>query len=273
MAAPTKPYPPAIDGLTVNHDDPVVSIRIDRAERRNALTDDIVLGLIDIIDAASSDETARVVYLSGAGDHFCSGFDLSLRDGSGERPRTGATQRQMRWHVNRLVPTMLVSQTPIVCAVKGWAIGLGMSMALASDFVIAADDARFWTPFTQSGFTPDSGASWLVPRLVGVARAKEMIMLGRKVSGTEAAAWGMVHRSVPVDDVDDAAKALTGELAAAATVAVGLSKLLIHRSLTTDLAHQLQDEGLALELSSRSEDFHESSRARRDKRAPEFEGR
>ncbi len=268
-----KPYPSAIDGLAVNHDDGVVSIRIDRPERRNALTDDMVLGLIEIIDAASSDETARVVYLSGAGDHFCSGFDLSLRGGIDEKPRTGATQRQMRWHVNRLVPTMLVSQTPIVCAVKGWVIGLGMSIALASDFVIAADDARFWSPFTQSGFTPDSGSSWLIPRLVGVARAKEMIMLGREVSGAEAAEWGMIHRSVPVEEVDDAAKALTGEIATAATVAVGLSKLLIHRSLTTDLAHQLQDEGLALELSSRSEDFHESSRARREQRDPEFEGR
>ena len=168
---------------------------------------------------------------------------------------------------------MLESQTPIVCAVKGRAIGLGMSIALASDFVIAADDARFRSPFTRSGFTPDSGSSWLVPRLVGVARAKEMIMFGRQVSGAEAAEWGMVHRSVPVAEIDDAAKALTGELAAAATVAIGLSKLLIHRSLTTDLAHQLQDEGLALELSSRSEDFHESSRARRERHDPEFKGR
>lgn len=273
MGAPLKPYPPAIDGLAVNQADGVVSIRIDRPDRRNALTDDIVLGLIEIIDAASSDEAARVVHLSGTGDHFCSGFDLSLRGGRGDKPRTGATQRQMRWHVNRLVPTMLVSQTPIVCAVKGWAIGLGMSIALASDFVIAADDARFWAPFTQSGFTPDSGASWLVPRLVGVARAKDMIMLGREVSGAEAAAWGMIHRSVPVDEVDDATGALAGELAAAATVSVGLSKLLIQRSLTTDLAHHLYDEGLSLELSSRSEDFHESTRARRDGRDPEFRGR
>lgn len=88
-----RPYPAAIDGLAVDHDGGVVSIRIDRPERRNALTDDMVLGLIEIIDAASSDETARVVHLSGEGDHFCSGFDLSLRGGAGEKPRTGATQR------------------------------------------------------------------------------------------------------------------------------------------------------------------------------------
>ena len=179
----------------------------------------------------------------------------------------------MRWHINRLVPAMLESQTPIVCTVKGWAIGLGMNIALASDFVLAADDARFWAPFTQSGFTPDSGSSWLLPRLVGIARAKDMILLGRKVTGAEAADWGMIHAATPVAEVDDAARDLATKLAAAATVSVGLSKALIHRSLTTDLAAHLQDEGFALELSSRSDDFHEASRARREKRDPEFGGR
>lgn len=273
MAQPLKPYPPEIDGLVVDHDSGVLSVRFDRPDRRNALTDGIVLGLIDIVDAASSDETARVIHLSGSGDHFCSGFDLSLRGGSDTKPRTGATQRQMRWHINRLVTTMLESQTPIVCAVKGWAIGLGMNIALASDFVVAAADSRFWAPFTQSGFTPDSGSSWLLPRLVGVTRAKEMILLGRKITGTEATDWGMIHRAVPVDEVDNAARGLAAELAAAATVSVGLSKLLINRAPTTELNQHLQDEGLALELSSRSADFHEASRARHEKRDPEFGGR
>lgn len=273
MGNPIKRYPSDIDGLIVEHDGGALSVRFDRAERRNALTDDIVLGLIDIIDAASSDEAVRVIHLSGSGDHFCSGFDLSLRGGTDVKPRAGATQRQMRWHINRLVPAMLESQTPIVCEVKGWAIGLGMNIALASDFAIAADDARFWAPFTQSGFTPDSGSSWLLTRLVGIARAKDMIMLGRKVTGAEAADWGMIHRAVPVDEVEATAGSLADELAAAATVSVGLSKVLIHNAGTTDLAHHLLDEGLALELSSRSEDFHEASRARREKRDPEFKGR
>ncbi|MFI5045889.1 MAG: enoyl-CoA hydratase/isomerase family protein [Acidimicrobiia bacterium] len=268
-----RPYPPDVEGLAVETDDGILRMRLDRPDRRNAITDDMVLAMIDLVEVAGSDESVRVIHLSGTGDHFCSGFDLSLRGGSNDAVRAGATQRQMRWHVNRLIPALLETQTPVVTSVKGWCIGLGMNLALASDFVVAADDARFWAPFAEAGFTPDSGGSWLVPRLVGVARAKEMLMLGRKIDGTQAAEWGLIHRAVPAGDVDAVADELVSELAAAATVAVGLAKLLVQRSLTVDLTRHLEDEALALELSSRSEDFHENSRARREKRPPTFRGR
>jgi 2-(1,2-epoxy-1,2-dihydrophenyl)acetyl-CoA isomerase len=268
-----RDYPSPVSGLIVEHTDGVLRLCIDRPERRNALTDDIVLALGQIIEVAGSDETVRVIHLSGTGDHFCSGFDMSLRGGtSSEKPRVGSTQRQMRWHVNRLIPSMLETQTPIVTSVKGWAIGLGMNIALASDFVVAADDARFWAPFTGSGFTPDSGSSWIIPRLVGVARAKEMILLGRKISGSTAAEWGLIHRSLPAAEVDGAAAELVAELGGAATVAVGLAKSLIHRSLTQSIEHHLADEGFAMELSSRSNDFKEAGRAGREKRPPKFTG-
>jgi 2-(1,2-epoxy-1,2-dihydrophenyl)acetyl-CoA isomerase len=268
-----REFPPSVEGLLVDYRPGVLSITLDRPDRRNALTDHQVLTLIDLVEVAGSDESVRVVRLAGAGDHFCSGFDLSLRGGQETKPRVGTTQRQMRWHVNRLITSMLETQTPIVCAVKGWAVGLGLNLALASDFAVVADDARLLAPFTSSGFTPDSGGSWMIPRLVGVARAKEMIMLGRTVDGGRAAGWGMVHQAVPVAEVDDAADALVDELASAATVAVGLSKLLIHRAATSELERHLEDEGWAIELSSRSEDFHESNRARRDRRDPDFTGR
>ena len=103
----------------------------------------------------------------------------------------------MRFHVNRLIPTMLETQTPIVTAATGYVIGLGLNLVLASDFAVVADDARLRAPFTGMGFTPDSGASWLIPRLVGVARAKEMLLLGREITGLEAAEWGLVHRAAP----------------------------------------------------------------------------
>lgn len=268
-----KNYPGDVDGLRVEHDGGILRVTLDRPKRRNAITDDIVLALIDVVDAAGSDADVRVIHLTGTGDHFCSGFDLSLRGGSGERPRTGATQRQMRWHVNRLVPVFLETQTPIVTAARGWCIGLGLNLLLASDFAVVADDARLWAPFVEAGFTPDSGGSWLLPRMVGIARAKEMLMLGRKVTGTEAAEWGMVHRAVAAAEVDAVAAELVDDLARAATVAVGLTKTLVNRAPTTDVTHHLADEGLALELSSRSEDFKENSRARREKRKPDFSGR
>jgi 2-(1,2-epoxy-1,2-dihydrophenyl)acetyl-CoA isomerase len=136
-----------------------------------------------------------------------------------------------------------------------------------------ADDARLWAPFTTFGFTPDSGASWLIPRLVGVTRAKEMLMLGTKVGGAAAADWGLVHRAVPADDVDAAGEELLRRLAAAPTVAIGLTKTLIHRGLTADIDRHLADEAYAMEVSSRSEDFKEYGRSAREKRDPDFRGR
>ncbi len=254
-----KPYPAAPDGLVIEPDGPVLRLRLDRPERRNAITDDIVLAMIEAIEAAASDIDIRVIALSATGEHFCSGFDLGLRGQRPERPRTGSTQRQMRWHVNRLIPTLQQTQTPIVCSVTGFAMGLGLNVALASDFTIVADDARLKAPFTGLGFTPDSGSSWLIPRLAGVARAKEMIMLGREITGAEAASWGLVHRAVPAAEVAAASEALIGELATAATVAVGLAKLMIHRGLTADLERHLVDEAFSMELSSRSADFAEAS--------------
>lgn len=268
-----KPYPTPPDGLVIETDGPVLRLRLDRPDRRNAVTDDIVLALIETIEAAGSDESVRVIALTGTGEHFCSGFDLGTRGQSDTKPRAGATQRQMRWHVNRLIPTMLETQTPIVTAATGYIIGLGLNLVLASDFAVVAEDARLRAPFTGMGFTPDSGASWLIPRLVGVARAKEMLMLSREITGLEAVDWGLVHRAAPEKSVAVIAEALVTELAGAATVAVGLTKLLVQRSLTVDLERHLADEALAIELSSRSTDFQEFARARKDRREPDFEGR
>ncbi len=267
-----RDYPVEVEGLEFTNREGVLSLTLDRPERRNAVTDEMVLGLIDLVEVAGSDDSVRVLHLTGRGEHFCSGFDLSLRREPETKPRTGATQRHLRWHVNRLITSMLETQTPIVTSVKGWAVGLGLNLALASDFVVAAEDCRFWTPFTSLGFTPDGGSSWLLPRLAGLARAKEMILLAEKISGAQAFEWGLIHRSVPVDEVETEAAALVQKLVSAATVSVGLSKMLVQRSLTSDLAQHFEQEALALELASRSDDFHEANRARRQKRDPDFMG-
>ena len=268
-----KPYPELPDGLVVEHDGPVLRIRLDRPNRRNSLTDPIVYALVDTFDAAGSDESVRVIHLTGSGEHFCSGFDLGERAPGPDKPRVGSIHRRMNGHVNKLIPTMLSTQTPIVCTARGWVIGLGLDLALASDFTVVADDARLWAPFTTFAFTPDSGASWLLPRLAGVARAKDMLMLGSKVAGAEAATWGLVHRSVADTDLDAAGEELVQRLAKAPTVALGLPKLLVHRGLTADIDRHLAEEGWAMEVSSRSEDFKEYGRAAREKRDPEFGGR
>ena len=267
-----KSYPEVPPGLVVEHDGPVLRLRLDRPERRNAITDPIVYALADAVDAAASDETVRVIHLEGSGDHFCSGFDLSERTPGPERPRVGSVHRRMNGHVNRLIPAMLTCQTPIVCTARGWVIGLGLDLALASDFTLVADDARLWAPFTTFGFTPDSGATWLIPRLAGVARAREMLILGNKVSGSDAAAWGLVHRAVPAAELDGAAQELLTRLASGPTVALGLTKLLMHRAATSEIASHLADEAWGMEISSRSEDFKEYGNAAKEKREPRFTG-
>jgi 2-(1,2-epoxy-1,2-dihydrophenyl)acetyl-CoA isomerase len=173
---------------------------------------------------------------------------------------------------HRLIELLTALQLPVVCAVRGWASGLGFQLALAADFTIAAESACFWEPFVERGFSADSGASWLLPRLVGVARAKELLLLGRKLSGAEAAAWGIIHRAVPDGEVESATAALVEKLAGAATVAVGLTKSCIHRSLETGLADAMQNEALALELSSRTADFKEGLLAFKERRPARFTG-
>ena len=185
--------------------------------------------IVETLEAASTDDSLRVVVLSSTGDDFCSGSDWVAANASGEKPRIGSVQRRVPLQAHRIIALLFEIQLPVVAAVQGWAAGLGCQIALASDFTVAADDSRFWLPFVKRGFTPDSGATWLLPRLIGVARAKELLLLGRPVSGADAAAWGMIHRSVPAAELHDAVELLVDELGAGATVALGLTKHLHER--------------------------------------------
>ena len=254
----------------------VLRIHLDKPAKRNALDDVMVTGLIDALDLAGRDETVRAVVLAGEGDHFCGGADIVARNAGGReapRPRVGSIQRRVPSLAHRLVPLVLSVQVPVVCRVQGWAAGIGFHLALASDFTVAAHDARFWEPFTERGFTPDSAGTWLLPRLAGVVRARELLLLGRELSAPEAVDWGLVHAAVPATELDPHVDALAGRLASGPTVALGLTKWLLRSAQSSSLDAHLQDEALALELSSRSEDFREGLTAFRDRRAPEFRGR
>ena len=252
----------------------VLRLTIDRPEKRNALTDDDVAALIDAIEGAGTDETVRAVVLSGTGEHFCSGFDIVSRNvPGGGRPRVGSIQRRMPSQANRLISLMVRTQVPIVCVVRGWAAGIGLSLALAADLTIAADDAMFWAPFLGRGFTPDSGSTWMLPRRIGEVRARDMLLLGRVVSGREAAQWSMIHAATDPADLAAEAGVLIDRLSAAPTVALGLTKFLLDSSSSSSLEAQLQDEAFSLELSSRSEDFKEGLLAFTEKRDPDFKGR
>lgn len=261
-------------GLRISRDGGVLRLTLDRPHRRNALDDAMVADLIRELETANQDESVRAIVLSGTGDHFCSGFDLVARNAPRDtRPRVGSIQRRVSSEAHRLVPLLCSVQVPVVCRVQGWAAGIGLHLVLAADFAVVAEDARLWEPFMRRGFTPDSGGTWLLPRRIGEARARDMLLLGREVTGAEAAEWGMVHRAVPAADLDAAVQEVLGPLASGPTVALGLTKWLLHAGAARGLEEHLADEAFGVELSSRSEDFREGMAAFSEKRDPEFGGR
>ena len=262
------------EGLLVALDGGVLGLTLDRPAQRNAIDDTVMRGLIDAIDEAGRDEAVRAILLSGTGDHFCSGADIVARNTpTGDRPRVGSIQRRVPSLAHRLIPLVVNVQVPVVCAARGYVAGIGLHLAAAADFTVVADDATLWEPFAQRGFTPDSGGTWLLPRRIGPARARELLLLGRRLSGIEAAEWQLVHQAVPAADVATTASALAAQMAAGPTVTLGLTKWLLHQGEGRSLEAHLADEAFALELSSRSEDFREGLGAFQDKRDPDFKGR
>jgi len=271
----------ADDPVLTSVDEGVLRIVLNRPQLRNSLDVVAVRAVAAALESAATDDTLRVVVLEGAGENFCSGADWvasndaspSAAAGARGRPRAGSLQRRTPLQAHRIIQLLMEIQLPVVAVVRGWAVGLGFQLALAADFAVAADTARFWEPFIERGFSPDSGATWLLPRLVGLARARELLLLGRTLTGAEAAAWGLIHASVPAGDVGSEAAALVRRLADGPTVALGLAKRCLSRNLEESLAHALDNESLALELSARTADFREGLAAFTERRPPRFTGR
>jgi 2-(1,2-epoxy-1,2-dihydrophenyl)acetyl-CoA isomerase len=264
----------APDGsVTASVDGAVLRITIDRPARRNALTHTMVDNFVRILTDAAVDESLRAIRIESAGEHFCTGADWVATNAGGERPRTGHLVRRIPHTANRIIELVWTIHLPVVCAVRGWAVGLGCNLALAADFTVAESGATFWEPFIDRGFSPDSGATWLLPRLAGLARARRMLLLGEKVSGSDAADWGLIHQAVADDEFDGVTDDLVKRLAAGPTVAIGLAKQAIGHGLHAGLGQSLAHELSALELSSRTVDFKEGLAAFRERRAPDFQGR
>lgn len=251
----------------------VLRVEWDRQSRRNALSHSMIDTLVSVLTDAATDDGLRAVHLLGAGDDFCSGADWVATNAGGARPRTGDLTRRVPLTANRIVELVHTIALPVVCTVRGWAVGLGCNLALASDFAVASDDAVFWEPFVSRGFSPDSGSTWLLPRLAGVARARRMLLLGEKVGGAAAVEWGLIHQSVSRAEVDSVVDELLTRLATGPTVALGLAKQTINASHRNTLDQAMTQELYNLELSCRTADFKEGLAAFREHRAADFQGR
>jgi len=254
-------------------DGAVLRLTLNRPSHRNSLNHSMIDNLVAILTNATQDDTLRTLHITGAGENFCSGADWVATNNSGTRPRTGDLVRRIPQTSHRIIELIATMALPVVCSVRGWAVGLGCNLALAADFTIATDDAVFWEPFISRGFSPDSGASWLLPRLIGVARARRMLLLGEKVSGATAAEWGMTHQAVPATDLETATEKLLDRLANGPTVALGMAKQGLAFGANATLTQTMNQELYNLELSCRTADFKEGLAAFRDRRDAGFTGR
>ncbi len=247
--------------------DHVATLTLNRPDSLNALT----ATMLDEIRAAVEslpEAGARALLLTGAGRGFSSGADLA--SGGGLPDDVGAA---LEAHFNPLVEALSACPLPVVAAVNGPAAGAGCSLALAADIVIAARSAYFLQAFINIGLIPDAGATWLLPRLAGRARAMEMMMLGERVPSEQALAWGMISRVVDDDALPGEAAALAARLAAGPTVAYGLLRRLARDSEQLPLADALAAERVAQRDAGRTEDFRRAVFAFLQKQRPHFEGR
>ena len=254
-------------------------ITLNRPEAANALTPGQRDELTALLQAASADLGVRAVVISAAGKHFCTGADLradrsggpTLPEGAPDRP-AGSVARMVATGMQRLIAAVLDCEKPVIASVGGTAAGVGAHLALACDLVIAAESARFIEVFVRRGIVPDGGGAYLLPRLTGLHKAKELVFFGDDLGAQEAADLGLVNRVVPAADLEAATREWAERLAAGPTVAIGLAKRLLNRSLDTDRATAFAEEAAAQEIAMSSQDAQEGVASFVERRPTVFRG-
>ena len=265
------PYRP-METLLVERAGGVVTVTLNRPERKNAINDPMWRELIDVFDEVADTPTDRVLVITGAGDGFCSGADLSPGDNPDiQSGGVGRAFRQMRV-VGRAALRLHHLPQPSIAAVNGVAAGAGLNLALGCDLIVASDRARFSEIFSKRGLNVDFGGSWLLPRLVGLHKAKELVFFADVIDAAEAERIGIVNRVVPADDLDKVTTELANRLAALPPMQLSLSKRLLNQSFSVSMAEALEFEDTAQTMNFSSNDTAEAMAAFLQKREPNFTG-
>lgn len=248
----------------------VLTITLNRPERLNAasiqLADEFRAALYDLDDA-------RAVLITGAGKGFCSGADLAARGEANAITSKGGSHQALLNHYNPLVSQILRLPVPVITAVNGPAAGVGCSIALAADFVIASSSAYFLQAFVNIGLVPDGGSTWLLTRAIGRARAARMMMLGEKIGAAQAEEWGLIYKAVEAEALMDEANALARRLAEGPTLAYATMKHTIATALDGTVNDVLLAEAEGQRTAGGSADAMEGGMAFLQKRKAQFQGR
>jgi len=247
----------------------VATLTLNRPGARNALDMTMRQEVLAALDEVEADAGSRVLVLTGAGEHFCAGGDVkSMR----ERRQTAAEGRHRVQLLNKMVLRLVDFPRPTIAMVDGYAVGAGTNLALCCDLVVASDRAKFGELFNKIGLAPDGGGTWLLPRLVGLARAKELIFTGDVFDAAEAARLGLVNRVVLAAELRAVTRALAEKIAAGPPAVQRMAKHMVNRAATTDLAAALDLEAYSQGLAIAGDDHQEGLAAFFEKRAPKFTG-
>jgi 2-(1,2-epoxy-1,2-dihydrophenyl)acetyl-CoA isomerase len=259
-------------GIEVTTDGSVLTLTLDRPDRGNALRHEDCVALVNQLETVDGGSGIRAILIRANGRNFCVGADLVSANSGETRPSAGHLTRALNAGAHRLVSAVWNSPVPTISAVQGYAMGLGLHLAVACDFTIAADDAVFSEPFCKRGFSVDSGGSFLLPRLVGLRRARQMLLRGVRVAASTAVDWGLIDTFVGGEALADHATALAVELAQGPTYSLGHTKKLLNDPPLAGLGGALTREAASVESTVRSADFKEGLRAFSERREPNFSG-
>ena len=260
-----------METLIVDRSDGVVTVTMNRPERKNAANGKMLVELRAVFEEVEDNPDDRAMVLTGAGGAFCSGADLSDPSGPASDPSRSGLSRMRR--LGDVALALHHISKPTVAKVDGFAVGAGLSLALGCDLIVCSDRAKLSMIFSKRGLALDNGASWLLPRLVGMARAKEIALFGGMWSGEEALAMGLVNRVLPLDELDGFVDEWARTLAAGPPLALSMTKTLLHASWNASMEQALEDEARCQALNFSTKDTQEAMVAFAEKREPTFIGR